>query len=143
MNELKPHPQPPTLTLYTCDMVHPIPMDIPVGMLKSLASPSDIGPLILSATFSPSAPPFAPATHPTPYPGNAVLEHTQFPTVPPTAIASLPGIVIDTDSTILGGCPFTAPGGDTVSSDSAAAQTQSTVTVLSACHSAILTLCGG
>ncbi|GIQ88865.1 hypothetical protein KIPB_011209, partial [Kipferlia bialata] len=23
--------QPPTLALYTCDMTHPIPMDIPVG----------------------------------------------------------------------------------------------------------------
>ncbi|GIQ92568.1 hypothetical protein KIPB_016411, partial [Kipferlia bialata] len=73
--------QPPTLTLYTYDMTHPIPMDIPVGMLKSLAPHSHIGPLVLSASFSASPPPSAPVLYPTPYPGDAVLADTQYPTV--------------------------------------------------------------
>ncbi|GCA65415.1 hypothetical protein KIPB_017071, partial [Kipferlia bialata] len=93
-----------TLSLHTSDMLHPIPMDIPVGMLKSLVSNFHIGPLILSASFCP--PPSTSHPHPSPSPGECVLADAQFPTLSSTMIASLPGIAIDTETAIFGGCPF-------------------------------------
>eukprot|EP00704_Kipferlia_bialata_P010515 g10515.t1 len=53
---------PLTLSLCTSDMLHDIPLSTPVGMLMSLVSPSHIGPLVLSASFTPT--PHSPDTAP-------------------------------------------------------------------------------
>ncbi|GCA65143.1 hypothetical protein KIPB_016371, partial [Kipferlia bialata] len=102
--------EPLHLSLTTCDM-QPIPLSTPVGMLKSLTRPSDLGPLVLSASFSPFPSPAAPTPTPS---WDGVLADTQYPTLSSTAIAHLPGMEIDTDTAIICGIPFIG-GPDTAS----------------------------
>ncbi|GIQ80368.1 hypothetical protein KIPB_001156 [Kipferlia bialata] len=111
------------------DTMHVVGLDTPVGMLTALVGPSHTGPLILTATYGKRPVTPAPTTL-----ADSTLANLKFPTLSPTVIASLGGIDIDVATALFSGYPFLGTGHH----DPLA---KPTLSVLSACHGAIVTLC--
>ncbi|GIQ85695.1 hypothetical protein KIPB_007406, partial [Kipferlia bialata] len=131
---------PVVVRLYTSDTLREIPLSTPVGMLKSLLTPSDLGCLVLNAVFEVDSDSDDTQTESdtAPAAGTACLVDTPFPTVSSRSLATVPGIGIDTDTLIFTGqsCVDAASG---TSKDS----TPLVMTLLTPCRGAVLTLCGG
>ncbi|GIQ83823.1 hypothetical protein KIPB_005207 [Kipferlia bialata] len=130
--------EPHRMVLHTADLEHEIPLSTQVGLLKALVDPSHIGPLILSASWVPVSAPKAETVPP------QTLSDTSYPTLSPTLLARLPGMALDTDTVIVSGDPFTQVIETPTLAFSPAPVARDTapvVSVLSACHSALLTIC--